>query len=120
MGIVQPPNGQSIAGPYALVGVSVWQFTHTVPNTGVPPWQGTKRLAGDSPQGRVMLGTDPASREVWIVDHATGYVATKTVSLADGTWEVVGVNGDRLFSVWFRGEDGERDVLVPRITPVEP
>lgn len=119
--IAVPPNGESVAG---VMSVGPWPSAlgarNALPDSGIPPWQGAGRVAGDAPDGLVRVSGAPASRPVWVLDHATGYVVARTVSAADGTWSVVGLSTTRPVSVWLRGEDGERDVLVPRVVPEEP
>lgn len=94
--------------PIGVLGVS-----------GVSLLRGHMRVAGDVPGGLVLVNGVPAARDVCAIDHESRTVVCHTRSAADGTWNAPRMAAGREITVWIRGENGERDMLVPRGLPVE-
>lgn len=87
------------------------------------------RIAGDSPDGLVLVGGAPAIRNVDIFDRTLKTHIATTTSNSSGEYEfldqlvrdeITNVNGDEGYDVILRGviASGERDVIIPGIQPV--
>jgi len=85
-----------------------------------PYTSGPLRLAGDSPDGLVLVGAAPAARAVDVFDRATRAWVGTTVSSGAGTYEISNLAArTEGYDVIIRGVigSGERDVIVPGVHP---
>ena len=83
----------------------------------LPP-AGSGYIAGEPPDGLVTFNGAPAVRVVDVFDRDTNILVGSTMSAADGTYRITGLNINRTYDVRARGRDEhENDVIVARVTP---
>lgn len=83
----------------------------------LPP-RGTGYVAGEAPDGLVTFNGAPAVRTVDVFDRLTNIKVATTVSAADGTYRVSGLDTSRQYDVRARGQDEhENDIIAARVTP---
>jgi len=104
----------------ALVAINTLRFAHPIVLTYPGFEAGRLRLAGDSPDGLVLVGAAPAARTVDVFDRATRAWVGTTVSSGAGTYEISNLAArTEGYDVIIRGVigSGERDVIVPGVHP---
>lgn len=106
-------NTTSLIGYSPIVAQSI-PFPIVLPS-------GTLRIAGDSPNGLVLVASAPASRVVDLFDRETGTLVGRTTSSGSGTFSFENLSArTEGYDVVIRGNInvGERDVIFPGVHPV--
>lgn len=87
------------------------------------PSPGSGYLAGEYPGGTTTVDGVPQSAEIRVLwrdpnnSYMDGVVVARTVSAADGTWRVLGLNPNLRYDVVGR-KDGHNDVIAANVQPV--
>lgn len=83
------------------------------------PASGPGYIAGESPNGLVLLAGSPIARPVLAMHRGSGRVAASTLSSdVDGTYRLDGLNPNEEFDVICRDTTGvERDKIIGRVKP---
>lgn len=82
---------------------------------------GELRIGGDPPNGLVLVGISPASREVRLFDRETSVLVAITTSSGSGTYSFDNLSTrTEGYDVVIRGDinAGERDVIIPGVHPI--